>query len=273
MATCAFDLAFKLGCRPVVFVGQDMAYTGGVTHADGTNHSALGTRGFLSAPAADAPDDYRDYARDDLFGRRARTNAKMETWRRWFELVIAHDNLSALNATEGGLPIEGAPGVSLDEAIARHARSKSLPSLAARLTRRAAPDTRPLREGLAAARAEALAVASACRRALPELKSALAGGLDSARAASRLDRLAALAGEITRRELFYRLTRWSVDAALDEVEELKLAARGQGEAAQRAASLKGYQTLFARLHELAAGFEEKLAAAEAALAGELKAAS
>jgi hypothetical protein len=111
VATAALDLACRAGCQPVLFVGQDLAYTGGQAYAAGTapGGSPLG------------PESEERWARD-LDGRSVRTSERLLAFRDWMERRMAREpSRLFINASEGG--ILGGPAVRLPlrDALARHA--------------------------------------------------------------------------------------------------------------------------------------------------------
>jgi hypothetical protein len=84
-----------------VFIGQDLALTGGKDHADGYLNSY--NAGVLSA-RVEAGFDVEGY-----YGGRLRTERQLLTYKTWFENRIkALPEKLIINATEGGARIEGA---------------------------------------------------------------------------------------------------------------------------------------------------------------------
>lgn len=275
VATSAFDLAFKLGCSPIIFIGQDLGFSGGKTHAEGTNQGVLDiplpTDLLVKAESAD--EEEADYLEEcDLFGRPTMVLRKMEAWRRWFELIIAHDSIWAINATEGGVPIAGAENLSLDEALARYAdRSRKLPLLRAG---RARPDEAAivtLEQAFLVARDEARTVKTTCGRALGVLREALAkrkdrGGADNLNA--EIGELEEMSRKLLGFGLFTRLNRWSVERTLDMVEQMHGRLPALPEKDRLAVRLESYRILFTQFYETAREFETE-AAAGAGRAAEL----
>lgn len=101
VATSAFALAERLEANPIVFIGQDLALTGGKDHADGYLNSY--NAGVLSA-RVEAGFDV-----DGYYGGRLRTERQLLTYKAWFENRIkALPEKLIINSTEGGAKIEGA---------------------------------------------------------------------------------------------------------------------------------------------------------------------
>lgn len=101
VATSAFAMAERLEANPIVFIGQDLALTGGKDHADGYinpyDASVLSGR-------VEAGFDVAGY-----YGGRLRTERQLLTYKTWFERRIkALPEKLIINATEGGARIEGA---------------------------------------------------------------------------------------------------------------------------------------------------------------------
>lgn len=101
VATSAFALAERLGANPIVFIGQDLALTGGKDHADG--YLAAYNDEMLSQRAETGFDV------DGYYGGRLRTERQLLFYKTWFEgRIRALPDKLIINATEGGARIEGA---------------------------------------------------------------------------------------------------------------------------------------------------------------------
>lgn len=103
VANSALSLALTMGASPIILVGQDLAYTGGISHA--TGHTGKHT---LADAIAANPADFTEvpgYADAEP----VLTNTQMDAYRRWFERVIGEIEADrVINATEGGARIAGA---------------------------------------------------------------------------------------------------------------------------------------------------------------------
>lgn len=110
VATLAFSLACHLGFRKIIFVGQDLAYTGNKSHADGTFQEVMpkeDTEKFIKVPG-----NYED---------EVPTLKNLDGYRKWFGEYIEwwqkrHDT-EFINATEGGARIEGTKLMALADVI------------------------------------------------------------------------------------------------------------------------------------------------------------
>ncbi len=114
VAHTAFLLAIEMGCRPVALVGQDLAYTGEVSHAKGTAMARIESRGPGKGNVISVP---------DIFGRPVNSHASMVVFLRHFEELL-HEHADRLpdgcvDATEGGARIGGTRPTTLKDLIAR----------------------------------------------------------------------------------------------------------------------------------------------------------
>lgn len=109
----AFQIARYLGFDTIVFVGQDLAFTGGCSHTKGIkgvlgdNDAYIKTRKLKQVT--------------DQEGNLVYTDFQMDVYRQWFEKKIKYEkgSLRVIDATEGGAQIEGAVNLSLKETIER----------------------------------------------------------------------------------------------------------------------------------------------------------
>jgi len=137
VSTLAFSLAQRLGCSPIVMVGQDLAYTDGHAYATGTPYE--GSRVKLSADG-ESLEHERSAALLAANGKQAETEPlrRVKAWggqgtvpstigfsavRNWLELaaeLLAHDrpDQRVINATEGGAHVEGFDELTLAEVLA-----------------------------------------------------------------------------------------------------------------------------------------------------------
>ncbi len=140
VTTLAFSLAERLGCSPIVFLGQDLAYTGGKAYAQGTPYEASRVR-----VGADGQSLEHDWC-DTLKQTHNQDGAKMhereplceaEAWgggdtvlstlgfgavRAWLEaasIVLRRERpeVRLVNATEGGARIAGYEELTLAELL------------------------------------------------------------------------------------------------------------------------------------------------------------
>lgn len=114
----AFMLALYLGFRKIVLIGQDLAFTGGVSHTKGIE-GALG--------------DNDEYIRgrhivevEGIDGSVLETDFQMWYYKQWFERAIRINQgvVHVIDATEGGAKIEGAELRKFADVIAEECKHK-----------------------------------------------------------------------------------------------------------------------------------------------------
>lgn len=111
VANSAFSFARFLGCKKIILVGQDLAFTGNKTHVEG---SVRGSEG-------------RDYIEDsvkykiveeDIYGNPILSCAEYRSFRLWFESqIIFYSDIEVIDATEGGAKINGTKIMTLKNAL------------------------------------------------------------------------------------------------------------------------------------------------------------
>lgn len=128
VATSAFDLLLNLGCRPIVLVGQDLAYTGREIHCTGTHHNddwLPTTSRFLNLDTINQRVIRR---RKIKYVRRYGNDGEVisdyvfDLYRSWFEDSAGKVKFPVINATEGGARILNTREESL-EGLARTLKS------------------------------------------------------------------------------------------------------------------------------------------------------
>ncbi|WP_461613060.1 motility associated factor glycosyltransferase family protein [Clostridium sp. Marseille-QA1073] len=108
--TCT-ALALHFGCDPIIFMGQDLAYTDEKSHADIAKHNS---NNLLNKSECDL------YV-EDIYGEKIRTSMSLNFMRLQFEEVIKIFNKNTfINATEGGANINGTSIASLNEVIDKY---------------------------------------------------------------------------------------------------------------------------------------------------------
>lgn len=118
VSSAAFMLAFRLGFKKMILVGQDMAFTGGVSHTKGINEAFgdndeyINSRTLMQVEGND--------------GSILETDFQMWYYLKWFERAIKlyENDFSVINATEGGARIEGTEVLPLKTAIERECKGE-----------------------------------------------------------------------------------------------------------------------------------------------------
>jgi hypothetical protein len=114
VANSAFSFAMTMGANPVILIGQDLAFTGGRSHVEG-NVYGKNYAGDLARQRGMRP--VAGYYDDEVY-----TNSQMDAYRLWFESqAVINEDLTLINATEGGAKIKGAEQMPFSEVIARYA--------------------------------------------------------------------------------------------------------------------------------------------------------
>ena len=114
VANFTYSVAKFMGFKTIAFVGQDLAYTNGISHASGylereeKSYDELALNGnFRTVPG--------------YYGDLVYTNSQMDTYRDWFETQIKNDSEYAVyNCTEGGACIRGTIQIPLKEFITKY---------------------------------------------------------------------------------------------------------------------------------------------------------
>jgi hypothetical protein len=113
VAHFAFSAATAFGCDPIIFIGQDLSFTDGFSHARGTSSREKITpaHGKISKLVR---------VKSLLTGEEVLTNNQMYIYLRHFEKIISKSNRMCINATEGGAGIKGAGAMKLTDAIRKY---------------------------------------------------------------------------------------------------------------------------------------------------------
>ncbi|MBP8314928.1 motility associated factor glycosyltransferase family protein, partial [Clostridium neonatale] len=114
VAHILLSYAIMLGCSPIIFVGQDLAYTGEKSHAEIADNRD-NVNWFEKLKAED------DIYVDDINGKKVRTSLTLNKYRETIEEIIAdNSDRKFINATEGGSRIKGTIEMPLKEAITKY---------------------------------------------------------------------------------------------------------------------------------------------------------
>lgn len=116
VSAIAFSLACYLGFRRLVLIGQDMAFTGGISHtagiegAFGDNDEYIQSRHLIQVEGLD--------------GTMLETDFQMWYYKKWFEKAIRanRDLLEVIDATEGGAKIDGAEIATLRDVVENYCK-------------------------------------------------------------------------------------------------------------------------------------------------------
>ncbi len=116
VATMAFDLARKMGCDPIIFVGQDLSFPGGRTYAKGT-YFEVEEKMDLSVETFEKTN--RTLVLEDIYGEPVKTNRQMFAYKEWFRAEFGRTGAKVINATEGGILKDNCEIMPLSEVASR----------------------------------------------------------------------------------------------------------------------------------------------------------
>lgn len=106
VATVCLSAATHMGCNPVIFIGQDLAFTNMQFHASTCNIENQGKLEIKNSKEETLNSKY--YKVDGYNGDEVWTNVLMMSYLRWFEMFISlQKHTTYINATEGGARIAG----------------------------------------------------------------------------------------------------------------------------------------------------------------------
>lgn len=110
VATLCLSAAQFMGCNPIIFIGQDLAYTGGKSHAEDDINSEV-----------DLEEHHIRYVQG-MNGEVIPTDVTLLSFLRWIETFIDENSKDTqyINCTEGGANIRGAENAVFKEIIERY---------------------------------------------------------------------------------------------------------------------------------------------------------
>lgn len=112
VATSAYSLGVMMGSRIVILVGQDLAFTGNKTHANGTFQDRMDDIGKVNVDGV----TYMEV--ESIDGGKIITRDDYNMYRKWFEAYAKKWNhVTLVDATEGGALIHGTKIMTLKKAI------------------------------------------------------------------------------------------------------------------------------------------------------------
>ncbi|MBU3132166.1 DUF115 domain-containing protein [Clostridium gasigenes] len=104
--------AMEMGCNPIIFIGQDLAFTNNKGHADGIEQFENNLDGYGKKD---------DIYVDDIYGEKVRTSLVLNNFRLQLETLIKlRENVTFINATEGGSNINGTIVMKLEEVLDKY---------------------------------------------------------------------------------------------------------------------------------------------------------
>ena len=133
VAHTAFSLAEASGANPIVLVGQDLCYPGGVTHAGGAvprKKIAVGVdkktgKKYLLIRTEEGNWVARDLVMvEDIYGRPVPTSPDMYSYLIYFERLIGSTKTKVIDATEGGARIGGTEIMPLEKVVEKYCQEE-----------------------------------------------------------------------------------------------------------------------------------------------------
>lgn len=113
VANLSLDFAYKMGCDPIIFIGQDLAYLDNRTHASGTTYEKDRIK--------ESSDEKEYIYVDGNYEDKVLTDRVLLSFKTWFEnYIYGHQDRTYINATEGGALIKGTKIISFKEAIEQY---------------------------------------------------------------------------------------------------------------------------------------------------------
>lgn len=111
-ATAAFAYAIKMGCNPIILIGQDLCYSEGKIHSHLTHTHLQGENNDR---------EFDGIFLKDYEGNLMRSNIGYRLFKEWYEYkILTHNDYKIIDATEGGAYIEGSVIMTFEEAIEKY---------------------------------------------------------------------------------------------------------------------------------------------------------
>jgi len=129
VATMALDFALLLHCDPVIFVGQDLAHTGGRIYCSGVYfedawYDGITDPGMWRQRLIEMRSTRQTVMSEDVFGSPIESTDKLMAYWNWMLKEIQNNpDVRFINATEGGILQDGVEIISLRETIHRYCSS------------------------------------------------------------------------------------------------------------------------------------------------------
>lgn len=106
------EIAFAMGCNPIIFVGMDLSYTDNKAYSPG-----VVSQNALSISELEASGTIRK----DIYGKEVHTEWKWISEAKWIgDFAEAHPEITLFNATEGGMGFPGVQNLTLKEVVEEH---------------------------------------------------------------------------------------------------------------------------------------------------------
>jgi hypothetical protein len=109
------EVAFRLGCNPIIYVGMDLAFTGLKAYTSGIEENVDVS---VEALTKSLDQEYRGVLRTDIYGKPIYTLWKWIGESDWLaEFAKTHPDCKLINSTEGGIGFPDIPNIPFQEAV------------------------------------------------------------------------------------------------------------------------------------------------------------
>lgn len=114
VANLCFSVGLYFGCKTLIFVGQDLAYTDAKTHSQSTVRGEVHTK----------EEDLQHVVwGEDIYGNPIRTSGEFIIYKEWFEEhMTINPTVKYIDSTEGGIYIKGTEVMPLKDSIAKYCK-------------------------------------------------------------------------------------------------------------------------------------------------------
>lgn len=127
VALAAFNLAVHAGCSPIIFVGLDLCFTPGSSHASGTslqsNVEIMNDGNAIRYSRGEATDSVSTILVEGVDGKMYPTTSNFLDAIRLLERLIQQSGVPCIDASEGGAKITGTTMMSLKDGITTYCTS------------------------------------------------------------------------------------------------------------------------------------------------------
>lgn len=115
------SFAISMGCNPIIFIGQDLAYTGEKVHSNlayADKISGVDIKDIEEKEIFNLSKREDDLYVEDIYGKKVRTSIVLNSFIKSFEYIVeSNKNIKFIDATEGGAKIEGTEIMTLKEVL------------------------------------------------------------------------------------------------------------------------------------------------------------
>lgn len=251
VANFAFDFAKKTGANPIIMIGQDLALSDSRTHATGTIHENNRIDDTTNLFKVDSVDGGKVFTRRDFLS--------MLTWFQE-EIEQADNNVTVIDATEGGALIPGTEVMTFQKALNQYVMKEHLIAemintcAGSRIIEKL--DIMKLKQEINDIITECKEVRSLARKGYQngiQLQALFTKNLSSDKKLARIyDKIIIVLKEIKNKSYFSLITSVSLAGANNRLEETIVAAKKHPHLSREWGTIfaKGYQNYFEEIEEV-----------------------